>query len=95
MLLKPEQRSKLDQTEDDLFYTHPRLVTHVDQGFIDRLTNLYRQKLKPNTRILDLMSSWVSHLPEEIQFSHVEAQGLQKTMTKLDSLGQNAPHISG
>lgn len=78
MLLKPEQRSKLDQTEDDLFYTHPRLVTHVDQGFIDRLTNLYRQKLKPNTRILDLMSSWVSHLPEEIQFSHVEAQGMNE-----------------
>ncbi|MGF1488982.1 MAG: methyltransferase domain-containing protein [Prochloraceae cyanobacterium] len=78
MLLKPDQRSKLDQTEDDLFYAYPRLVTHVDEAFIDRLTNLYRQKLKPNTRILDLMSSWVSHLPEEMEFDRVEAQGMNE-----------------
>ena len=78
MLLRPEQRSKLDKTEDELFYAYPRLVTHVDEGFIDRLTNLYRQKLKPNTRILDLMSSWVSHLPEEMEFSHIEAQGMNE-----------------
>jgi len=78
MLLRPEQRTKLDQTEDDLFYTYPRLVTHVDEAFIDRLTNLYRQKLKPNTRILDLMSSWVSHLPEEMEFDRVEAQGMNE-----------------
>lgn len=78
MLLRPEQRTKLDETNDLEFYSYPRLVTHVDEGFIDRLTNLYRQKLKPNTRILDLMSSWVSHLPEEMEFSHVEAQGMNE-----------------
>lgn len=76
MLLKPDQRSKLDDTEDDLFYAYPRFVTHVDEGFIQQLTDLYREKLKPNTRILDLMSSWVSHLPEEINFAHVEGHGL-------------------
>ncbi len=75
-MLRPEQRSKLDDTNDLDFYDSPRLVTHVDQGFIDRLTNLYRSQLQPNTRILDLMSSWVSHLPEEIQFAHVEGHGM-------------------
>ncbi len=78
MLLRPEQRTKLDETNDLEFYAYPRLVTHVDEGFIDRLTNLYREHLQPNTRILDLMSSWVSHLPEEIEFARVEGHGLNE-----------------
>ncbi|BAB76389.1 class I SAM-dependent methyltransferase [Nostoc sp. PCC 7120 = FACHB-418] len=76
MLLKPDQRLKLDDTDDNLFYAYPRFVTHVDEGFIQRLTDLYRERLQPNTRILDMMSSWVSHLPEEIKFAHVEGHGL-------------------
>lgn len=78
MLLRSEQRNKLDETGDALFYSFPRFVTHVDEGFIDQLTNLYREKLKPNTRILDLMSSWVSHLPEEMEFAHVEGHGMNE-----------------
>lgn len=78
MLLQGKQRSKLDETEDKLFYAYPRFVTHVDQGFIDQLTNLYRHRLSANTRILDLMSSWVSHLPEDINFSHVEGHGMNE-----------------
>ncbi|TVQ43607.1 MAG: class I SAM-dependent methyltransferase [Gloeocapsa sp. DLM2.Bin57] len=76
MLLRPEQRSKLDDTEDSLFYSFPRFVTHVDNQFINQLTDLYRARLKPDTRILDLMSSWVSHLPPEMTFTHVEGHGL-------------------
>ncbi|WP_414549313.1 class I SAM-dependent methyltransferase [Anabaena sp. CCY 0017] len=76
MLLKPDQRQKLDDTDDKLFYDYPRFVTHVDDGFIQQLTDLYRDRLKPDTRILDMMSSWVSHLPAEIEFAHVEGHGL-------------------
>lgn len=76
MLLRPNQRTKLDDASDVDFYSLPRFVTHVDEGFIDQLTNLYRDRLKPDTRILDMMSSWVSHLPEEIKFAHVEGHGL-------------------
>jgi SAM-dependent methyltransferase len=76
MLLSPDQRSKLDPSDDALFYDYPRFVTHVDEAFIQQLTQLYREQLQPNTRILDLMSSWVSHLPEEIHFAHVEGHGL-------------------
>ncbi|RDH50944.1 SAM-dependent methyltransferase, partial [Mastigocladus laminosus WC112] len=76
MLLRPEQRTKLDADDDKQFYSFPRLVTHVDEGFIQQLTDLYRDRLQPNTRILDMMSSWVSHLPEEMQFAHVEGHGL-------------------
>ncbi len=78
LLLKPEHRSKLDESNDHDFYADPRFVTHVDQGFIDQLTDLYRERLKPDTRILDMMSSWVSHLPPEMNFSHVEGHGMNE-----------------
>jgi SAM-dependent methyltransferase len=76
MLLTTAERSKLDGTDDGLFYGQPRFVTHVDEGFIAQLTQLYRERLQPDTYILDLMSSWVSHLPEEMAFAHVEGHGL-------------------
>ncbi|NEO59516.1 MAG: class I SAM-dependent methyltransferase, partial [Moorea sp. SIO4G2] len=76
MIYQRLQRSKLDESDDALFYSFPRFVTHVDEGFIDQLVNLYRERLQPNTRILDLMSSWVSHLPEDMEFAHVEGHGM-------------------
>jgi SAM-dependent methyltransferase len=84
LLLKPDQRSKLDDTDDTQFYQSPRFVTHVDDGFIQQLTDLYRERLKPHTRVFDLMSSWVSHLPEDVEFSQVEGHGLNG-----EELGRN------
>jgi hypothetical protein len=83
-MLRPEQRTKLDETDDSLFYNAPRFVTHVDEEFIRQLTVLYQERLQPNTRIFDMMSSWVSHLPEEMQFEHVEGHGLNR-----DELAKN------
>ena len=78
MLLRPEHRTKQDPSNDNDFYDAPRFVTHVDAGFIDQLTQLYKEKLQPNTRILDLMSSWVSHLPDDVEFAHVEGHGMNR-----------------
>lgn len=76
MLLRPEQREKLDPTSDLAFYDYPRFVTHVDDHFLQQLTDLYRDRLQPQTSILDLMSSWVSHLPEEMAFAQVQGHGM-------------------
>ncbi|NJN48586.1 MAG: class I SAM-dependent methyltransferase [Alkalinema sp. RL_2_19] len=84
MPLKPHERSKLDETNDLQFYDVPRFVTHIDDGFIQQLTALYRDRLQPHSRILDLMSSWVSHLPEDVEFEHVEGHGLN-----TDELARN------
>jgi len=84
MQLRPNQRTKLDDANDTLFYSSPRFVTHVDEGFIQQLTDLYRDRLQPNTRIFDMMSSWVSHLPDEMSFAHVEGHGLN-----AEELGRN------
>ncbi|HBE16429.1 MAG TPA: SAM-dependent methyltransferase [Cyanobacteria bacterium UBA11149] len=78
MLLRPEQRTKLDDSDDSLFYSIGRFVTHVDEGFIERLTQLYRDRIPPHSRILDLMSSHVSHLPEEIEYDRVEGHGMNQ-----------------
>ena len=75
-LLQSNQRTKLDATSDTLFYEMPRFVTHVDEGFIQQLTDLYETRLKPDSRVFDMMSSWVSHLPEDMTFDWVEGHGM-------------------
>lgn len=69
-------RSKLDTSDDRNMYRDPNLVTHVDDAFLDQLTQLYREKLRPGATILDLCSSHVSHLPPEIELARVDAHGL-------------------
>lgn len=78
MLLQTEQRDKLDPSNDALFYDSPRFVTHVDEGFIAQLTALYRDRIPPDSRVFDLMSSWVSHLPTDMNYAHVEGHGLNE-----------------
>lgn len=51
-----------DHGDDADFYAPPRLVTHIDDGAIAAVSELYDELGVPDGRILDLMSSWVSHL---------------------------------
>ena len=74
--LPPEAFAKHDTAPDALFYAQPRFVTHIDDGAIAAVTDLYRGWLPPGGRILDLMSSWVSHLPPEVAFASVIGHGL-------------------
>ena len=53
---------RIDEEPDAEFYAFPRFVTHIDDGAIAAVTALYRDGSPPAGR-LDLMSSWVSHLP--------------------------------
>ena len=68
---------KLDSGSDDAFYESPRYVTHADDGFIDRLTELYEATVPAGGRVFDAMSSWVSHLPET-SYERVVGHGLNK-----------------
>lgn len=67
---------KQDPGDDAQFYAPPRLVTHIDEAATDALTAYYRATLPTNGVILDLMSSWVSHLPPEVPFAEVIGQGM-------------------
>lgn len=76
LVLSQEERTKLNPYSDRDFYAYPRFVTHVDDGFISSLTELYRERLRPEFEVLDLMSSWVSHLPGEVKYKRVVGHGL-------------------
>jgi hypothetical protein len=54
---------RLDPSDDGRFYSQPRLVTHIDVGAIRSLTTYYQEMLAPSSDVLDLCSSWISHLP--------------------------------
>jgi SAM-dependent methyltransferase len=49
-----------DPRDDDEFYSFPRLVTHIDAPAIEAVGVLY-EELGIRGRVLDLMSSWISH----------------------------------
>lgn len=75
-MLTPTQRTKLNTGDDRSFYSSPRIVYHVDDAFISQLTQLYRERIPENAVVLDLMSSWVSHLPTEASYARVVGHGL-------------------
>ncbi|KAL3624288.1 hypothetical protein CASFOL_033104 [Castilleja foliolosa] len=76
LVLSQQGRTKLNSYPDRDFYSSPRFVAHVDKNFISTLTNLYRSILRPEMEILDLMSSWISHLPDEVKYEKVVGHGL-------------------
>ena len=67
---------KIDAEDDELFYEPPRLVYHIDEHAVAALTEFYRTVLSPGGVLLDLMSSWVSHLPPEIEYAEVIGHGM-------------------
>jgi len=68
--------AKIDAEEDEIFYEPPRLVYHIDDNAVAALTEFYRKVLPPGGVLLDLMSSWVSHLPPEIEYAEVVGHGM-------------------
>src|SRR5260221_8388098 len=67
---------RVDEAPGELFSREPRFVTHIDAPAINAVTELYRRHFPPDGAILDLMSSWVSHLPPEVCYSRVVGIGM-------------------
>ena len=76
--LPKEAFRRADETPDEEFYRAPRLVTHIDDRAITTVTQLYREFFPSGGEILDLMSSWVSHLPPEIEYRRVIGLGMNE-----------------
>jgi ubiquinone/menaquinone biosynthesis C-methylase UbiE len=69
----------MDETPDEEFYRTPRLVTHIDDRAIAAVTQLYRELFPAGGEVLDLMSSWISHLPPEVEYGRVVGLGMNET----------------
>lgn len=62
-LFSPEMFERIDESDDPLFYTFPRKVVHIDEPAIRAAGQVIATTFAPNGVLLDLMSSWRSHLP--------------------------------
>jgi SAM-dependent methyltransferase len=80
MTAKLDQRffRRLNEADDELFYSAPRMVVHIDDGAIREVGNIFLAHLPNNGAILDLMSSWRSHLPLPLSPSRVVGLGLNR-----------------
>ncbi|MBI5040002.1 MAG: methyltransferase domain-containing protein [Gammaproteobacteria bacterium] len=86
--LSGEPFARMDPRDDMQFYGAPRLVQHLDAQARARITDIYARFLQPGMRVLDLMSSWTSHLPEAPGDLHVTGLGMN-----AEELAQN-PRLS-
>ena len=77
-VLSSYQRQKLDESNDEDFYSNPKFVYHLDGNFRKYLTYIYKKEIKDCSTVLDLMSSWDSYLPSEKKYKKVIGHGLNK-----------------
>ena len=82
--LPPAAFARQDEGDDADFYGPARLVNHIDDAAITALTACYRANLPAGGVLLDLMSSWVSHLPEEMAFTEVIGHGMNAEELRLN-----------
>ena len=77
-VLNNYQRKKLDESNDEDFYSDPKFVYHLDANFRQYLTDVYNKEISDYSTVLDLMSSWDSYLPEKKKYKKVIGHGLNK-----------------
>jgi SAM-dependent methyltransferase len=85
----PDAFQRPDDRPDAGFYVQPRFVSHLDARARETISRLYGRLLRPGMRILDLMSSWQSHLPDTLKPLEVVGLGLNEA-----ELRQN-PQLTG
>ena len=90
-LVSPAAYERDDESSDDRFYLIPRKVVHIDDGAIAALGGLYAEVLPAGGRLLDLMSSWRSHLP--LGFRAREVVGLGLNAEEMADNPQLAAHV--
>lgn len=77
-----------DENDDGIFYRQPRLVTHIDDPAIERLTAYYDTVLPKKGKILDMCTSWKSFFPPSIK------SAVQKSDVEVYGVGLNAEEMA-
>ncbi len=78
----PDSFRREDESDDSLFYASPRLVVHIDDYAIEAVGRVFRDQIPPDYVVLDLMSSWRSHWPDD------------HPKKRMVGLGLNAPEMA-
>ena len=77
-LFPPPYFARMDESDDTLFYAYPRKLVHIDDFAIAAVCKLYEELLPKGGRLLDLMSSWRTHLPAGFDAQHVVGLGMNR-----------------
>ena len=85
-VLNNYQRKKLDESNDEDFYSDPKFVYHLDSNFRQYLSTIYKNEIQEESSVLDLMSSWDSYLPKEKKFKEVIGHGLNEEELKKNKI---------
>lgn len=72
---------RIDNTTDSEFYTTPRFIDHLDTVALTMLGSLHSDLIRPESVVLDMMSSTNSHLDDKL------------TLKKLTGLGMNGEEL--
>ena len=75
----PDYFRRIDESDDRDFYVMPRLVIHVDEHGSTALSDFYGRVLKSGARVLDLMSAYRSHLPDDGDYARIIGLGMNVT----------------
>ncbi len=93
-LFAKENFQRLDEQLDSVFYQQPRLVHHLDSTARKEISNHYARLIRPGSQVLDLMGSWSSHLPDNLELAGLTVLGmnqeeLQQNRRATDTLVQD------
>jgi hypothetical protein len=76
--------ARSDESADSEFYSQPRFVTHIDDGAIGVICDYYSATMHEGADVLDMCSSWISHLPPDLKLGRVAGIGMN-----AEELGRN------
>lgn len=75
-----------DESADSLFYAKPRLVQHIDDTAMDIIRQIHSRFIQKQTVVLDLMSSWQTHLAPKTRFRKLIGLGLNEVELQKNNL---------
>ncbi len=81
--------TRKNEDDDHNFYQTTRLANHLDDMAIKQVKSIYSTLLSSGNNLLDLMSSWVSHIPNTLTDCQVTGLGLNKEELKANKLLSN------
>jgi SAM-dependent methyltransferase len=87
-ILGEDSFSRLDESDDSIFYATDRFVQHLDSLALSTVEKLIQDLvIEESPAILDLMAGWDSHIPPAIQAERVVGLGLnRKELSRNEAL---------
>lgn len=81
----PKSLERGDESADSVFYQKPRMVQHLDSTARSHIRAEYGRIIAPESRVLDLMGSWDSHLPDDLSVRKLTVLGMNEEELTVNS----------